>query len=316
MGVSSGVNRYTGTQGMSLYLFTCLLVYLSTSCAVTRPTLTLALVAPFEGRYREVGYEINSAVRLAIREANQNGGVGGYSITLLALDDSGAPPAAAEQARKVSADPNVIAVLGHWLTSPTLAAAPIYDENGIPFIATTAAPLPPSAFRLWLTEDTYLNTLPDSLHCPLPCDSLENLDWLQSASRQPPSAIVGPALWQQPQFTRLAPDRAEGVYVLAPAPLPADSSDPDFAARYRAISSGVEPRSLAVLAYDATRLVFDAIARDAKTRGSATRAGVAAALADSRFPGLSGPIRFDSNHNWVEAKGWVYQWHAGELTRP
>ena len=121
---------------------------------------------------------------------------------------------------------------------------------------------------------------------------------------------------QQPQFARLAGDYAESVFVIAPAPLPADSADPAFADRYQAISFGVQPYSLAVLAYDATRLVFDAIARDERTNGAATRAGVAAALAQSRFSGLSGQISFDSNHNWGEVKGWVYQWRNGEVVRP
>jgi ABC-type branched-subunit amino acid transport system substrate-binding protein len=293
-----------------------------TACyPVTRPTLKLALVAPFEGRYRDVGYEINFAVRLAIREANQTGGVGGYSIELLALDDSGDPLAAAEQARKVSADPSVIAVLGHWLEATTLAAAPIYDEAAIPLIATTTSPgLPASAFRLWLTNSVYTNTLSSALHCPLPCDSLENLDWLTSQSPDQQSLnhpiIAGPPLWQQPQFAKLAGDHADATFVIAPAPLPADSADPGFANRYRAISSGVEPRSLAVLAYDATRLIFDALARDVKANGTATRAGVVAALVQSRFSGLSGKISFDSNHNWVEARGWVYQWKNGEIVTP
>jgi len=73
---------------------------------------------------------------------------------------------------------------------------------------------------------------------------------------------------------------------------------------------------LAVLAYDATRLVFDAIARDVKANGAATRTGLSAALAQSQFSGLSGTIRFNSNHNWVEAQGWVYQWRNGEVVRP
>ena len=302
---------------LKLFAAGCLLL---TACfPVTRPVVKIALVAPFEGRYREVGYEINYSVRLAVREANQNGGVAGYSIGLLAFDDSGDPDMAMAQARKVASDPQVIAVLGHWLDSTTLAAVPEYDAAGIPLIATTTSPdLPISAFRLWLTQSAYNNTLPSALHCPLPCDSLEDLDWLISHLQLPisPLQIVGPPLWSQPQFTRLAGPAAEDVYFLAPAPLPADSADPTFADHYRAISFGVEPRSYAVLAYDATRLVFDALARDVKTNGAPTRAGVAAALAQADYAGLSGKISFDSNHDWAEAQGWVYQWKHGEVAKP
>ena len=301
----------------SLALVPC--AFLLASCLpVTRPVVKIGLVAPFEGRYRDVGYEVIYAVRLAVREANADGGIAGYSVELLALDDSGDPDMAVAQARKVATDPQVVGIIGDWLDSTTLAAARGYDAEDIPFLATTSAPsLPPSAFRLWLTEANLQATAPESLHCLPPCDSLENLDWLfQSSISNPQSTIIGPPLWSQPQFVQLAGEAAEGVEFISPAPLPADSTDPTFADRYRAISNGVEPRAYAVLAYDATQILFDAIARDVKTNHKPTRAGVAAALTQTNTSGLSGPFSFDSNHNWVEAKGWVYEWREGKIVKP
>jgi len=295
----------------SFFLLACL--------PVTRPVVKIALVAPFEGRYRDVGYEVIYAARLAVREANASGGIAGYSVELLALDDSGDPDLAVAQARKVAADPLVVGVIGHWLDTTTRAAAPEYDAEGIPLLATTSSPnLPASAFRLWPTDDALKAAMPDALHCPAPCDSLENLDWLMTNDQSPVSnlQIVGPPLWGQPQFVSLAGDAAEGVYFVAPAPLPADSADPSFADRYRAISNGVEPRSYAVLAYDATRLLFDAIARDVKAKRAPTRGGVSTSLAESNYAGLSGPFSFDSDHNWAEAQGRVYQWREGKIVKP
>jgi ABC-type branched-subunit amino acid transport system substrate-binding protein len=214
-------------------------------------------------------------------------------------------------------DPQVIAVIGDWLEATTTAAAPEYEAAGIPFLATgSSADLAASAFRLWLTDSAMRTTLPDALPCPAPCDSLENLAWLQTAISHQPSAISGPPLWGQPQFTQLAGSAAEGVYVVAPAPLPEDCADPTFAERYRAISNGVEPRFNAVLAYDAARLLFAAIEQDVRAHHAPTRAGVAAALSQITFSGLSGPVSFDSRRNWAEARGRVYQWRGGELVTP
>jgi ABC-type branched-subunit amino acid transport system substrate-binding protein len=286
---------------------------------ITRPVIKIALVAPFEGRYRDVSYEVIYAVRLAAREANANGGIAGYSVELLALDDSGDPEMAVAQARKVAADPQVVGVVGHWLDSTTLAAASNYEAENIPLLATaSSSELSASAFRLWPTNDTLQSSLPNALHCPTPCDSLENLDWLFSNLRPPTSdlQILGPPLWTQPQFASLMGEAAEGVYVVAPAPFPADSSDPTFGDRYRAISNRVEPRSYAVLAYDAARLLFAAIARDIRTNGQPTRTGVAVALAQTDYSGLSGHFSFDANRDWSEAKGWIYQWRNGELVKP
>jgi ABC-type branched-subunit amino acid transport system substrate-binding protein len=98
-------------------------------------------VAPFEGRYRYAGYDLFSAVRQAVREANTVGGVGGvgqagsYAIELVAFDDGADPEMAAQQARKLAQDPQILAVIGHFREGTTRAALPIYVEAGLPLLA-------------------------------------------------------------------------------------------------------------------------------------------------------------------------------------
>lgn len=279
---TSGIRRQHSAVSLLISAF-CLLL---SSCSPVRPVVKIALVAPFEGRYRNVGYEVIYAVRLAVREANARGGVAGYSVELLALDDSGDPTMAAEQARKAAADPQVLGAMGHWLGGDTETAAPIYDAEGIPFLATgqpSAVSGQQSAFLLGLSS------CPSTALCP---ESVEHLrQW----------AAEGKSI---------APD----TRLIFPAPLPTDSSDPDFAERYRAIANGTEPSFNAVLGYDAANLLLNAIASDAQANGAPTRAGVLAALAQSDYAGLSGRIRFDEQHNWVEAKGWEYKWR--EVVKP
>jgi ABC-type branched-subunit amino acid transport system substrate-binding protein len=285
---------------------------MSAGCiASTRPVVKIGLVGPFVGRYREVGEEVIYAVRLAVREANQAGGLRGYSVELMAYDDEGDPALAAQQARKISEDPQVAGVVGDWLESTTQAAAPVYDRAGIPFLATSAAPeLDPAAFRLWYTSSTYAAAQPGAV-CPLPCDPAGSLDWLKT---HPGGAgVVGPAIWGLNLFPRLAGSQAQGVEVLTPSPLPADSSDPDFSRRYLAIAAGGRARFLAVLAYDAARLLLKAVT---EAGGPPTPAAVSAALRRADFDGLSGRIRFDSRGNWQDAPVWRYRWDAGELRRP
>ncbi|MDY6877873.1 MAG: branched-chain amino acid ABC transporter substrate-binding protein [Chloroflexota bacterium] len=129
---------------------------LLTACqspGVVRPTVKIGLVAPFEGRYRYVGYDLIYAVRLALREANGAsdelrtnnyglagstsllGGVKGYSVELVAYDDGADPPMAAEQARKLATDPGVVAAIGHFREETTSAASSAYAEAGIPLVA-------------------------------------------------------------------------------------------------------------------------------------------------------------------------------------
>ena len=126
-----------------------------------RPTVKIGLVAPFEGRYRYVGYDVIYAVRLALREANGAnnelritncglagstslmGGVkgdspstgSGYYVELVAYDDGADQAMAAEQARKLAADPEVVAAIGHFREETTGAALGAYAEAGIPLVA-------------------------------------------------------------------------------------------------------------------------------------------------------------------------------------
>lgn len=258
------------------------LCFLLSACAVTRPVVKIGLVAPFEGRYREVGYEVIYAVRLAVREANAAGAVGGYSVELMALDDAGDSEMAAEQARKLETDPQVVGVIGHWLSNTTNTAAPEYDRAGIPLLDPISGyELPPSAIRLRVS----------------PCLYVLASGCYDSWSVVTQSLGVGDTL-------------------AAFAPLPADSADPDFAVRYRAISNGLEPRFNAVLAYDATHVLLAAIERDVTENTTATRSGVAEALAQTNLTGLSGTIRFDANGENEGAGVWPYVWNGTELVKP
>jgi len=114
-------------------------VFLLTACHVpgaVRPTVKIGLVAPFEGRYRYVGYDLFPAVRLAVRETNGAGGVGGYGVELVAYDDGADPALAAQQARKMAVDPEVVVVLGHFREETTEAALPVYAQAGLPLVAS------------------------------------------------------------------------------------------------------------------------------------------------------------------------------------
>ncbi len=123
----------------------CLLCLL-TACTIpgsVRPTVKIGLVAPFEGRYRYIGYDVFPAVRLALREANAAGGVGGVAVELVAYDDGADPQMAAEQAHKLAVDADVVAALGHWRWSTSAAALPVYAGEGLPLLAPALLePLP------------------------------------------------------------------------------------------------------------------------------------------------------------------------------
>ncbi len=110
-------------------------------CASVKPVVKIGLVAPFEGRDRAVGYDAIYAARLAVRQVNARGGIGGYRVALVALDDRGDPTLATQSAASLVVDPSVVAVVGHYLPATTAAAADIYAKAGLPLLIAGAPPL-------------------------------------------------------------------------------------------------------------------------------------------------------------------------------
>ncbi len=113
-------------------------VVLLVACSVpgsVKPTVKVGLSAPFEGLHRDLGYEVLHAVRLAVRQRNEMGGVGErFLVEFVALNDFAETRAAIEQARKMAVDPGVLGVLGGLSPGAAQAAAPEYARLGLAFL--------------------------------------------------------------------------------------------------------------------------------------------------------------------------------------
>ncbi|MBI2846168.1 MAG: branched-chain amino acid ABC transporter substrate-binding protein [Chloroflexi bacterium] len=111
------------------------ILLLGCSFQVTPPLLKIGVVAPFEGQYRSIGYDVLWAVKLAVGEINAAGGVAGYRVELVALNDDGDPQEASQRAQELAMDPNVLGVLGHFREETTLASLEFYHQAGLALIA-------------------------------------------------------------------------------------------------------------------------------------------------------------------------------------
>ena len=120
-----------------------LLLTLFPACASVQPVVKIGLVAPFEGAQRELGYDVIYAARLAVREINEAGGIGGYRVALVALDDQGDTTLAGQTAVSLVVDPKVVAVIGHGLAETTAVAQPIYVEANLPLLPLGSPPFTP-----------------------------------------------------------------------------------------------------------------------------------------------------------------------------
>lgn len=137
-GRNSSVVVRCGRRALLVFAAVLMALALLPACSASRPILKVGLSAPFTGWDEQVGYSVIHAVRLALRESYQRGGAGGYMLELVALDDKNDPAEAAQQARELAIDPDVLAAMGGLDNEAALAAAPGYDKAGMAFVTIGA----------------------------------------------------------------------------------------------------------------------------------------------------------------------------------
>ena len=144
--LSDVVERMTRFYRPSKSLFICLIAagIIFSSCTSVAPVVKIGLVGPFEGKHRDIGYDVIYSTRMAVREVNRAGGIGDYRLALVALNDFGDPDSAEEMAKTLALDESVMAVIGHWLPETSQSARAIYQERGVPIILVGEAPFGPA----------------------------------------------------------------------------------------------------------------------------------------------------------------------------
>ncbi|MDM8558002.1 ABC transporter substrate-binding protein [Candidatus Parabeggiatoa sp. HSG14] len=101
--------------------------------------LHIALVGPIttDGQKNPNGKAMQQGVQLAIDEINRQGGINGRRIKLKIFDDQNRPDIAKQVAQEI-ANGKYLAVIGHYTSSASLAAAKVYKASGIPAISGSA----------------------------------------------------------------------------------------------------------------------------------------------------------------------------------
>jgi hypothetical protein len=132
-----GVKIQSLPPSLSLFLALSLPLFLLAACIPTRPVVKIGLVAPFEGIYRQIGYEALAAMRVAIEESE----TGAFEVIPLALDSGTEPAQARRTMQKLLVDPSVRAVVGPFSPDSAVAVADLLDPhtNGwfLPFLPST-----------------------------------------------------------------------------------------------------------------------------------------------------------------------------------
>jgi branched-chain amino acid transport system substrate-binding protein len=120
----------------------------------TKGDLIVYVAAPQSGFQANGGQTVLGGVRLAAEEFNRSGGLLGYKVVIVALDDESDDGVAVDMANQVKADldagKRVLGVIGHYNSGQTLASMEIYKD--LPIVILT-----PTASEQTLTQKGYTN---------------------------------------------------------------------------------------------------------------------------------------------------------------
>lgn len=125
---------------ISIILTVVLMTSVFTGCSSNagsgkEDTIKIGVASPFTGDYAQFGEYTKDGVELAVEEINAAGGVLGKPIEIVYGDDKGDSKEAVSVAQKFASDSSIVGIVGHFFSGATLAAGPIYQQNGIPTIA-------------------------------------------------------------------------------------------------------------------------------------------------------------------------------------
>lgn len=113
-------------------------IYLNNaSAAAISNTVKVGVSVPVGGNLN-VAREMLRGVAQAQYEINQSGGIGGKLVQIQITNDDNNPIIARQIAAEFVKEPDILAVVGHNSSDASLAAAPIYQKNGLVMISPTS----------------------------------------------------------------------------------------------------------------------------------------------------------------------------------
>ena len=98
-------------------------------------TVKIGVIAPLSGDLAALGLGIKNSVDLAIKQANDNKTIPGWTIQLAAEDDQATPDVGKNAATKLASDPDVVGVVGTLNSSVAQSVQPVLSSAKITMVS-------------------------------------------------------------------------------------------------------------------------------------------------------------------------------------
>lgn len=99
--------------------------------------VTIAIAGPMTGALTQYGDMVKQGVHTAVEQINAAGGVNGEQLRVVEMDDACEPKQGPVVANRVVND-DIGFVIGHVCSGATIAAADIYDDEGVVMVSPSA----------------------------------------------------------------------------------------------------------------------------------------------------------------------------------
>jgi len=99
----------------------------------------IAVSAPLTGNFAEYGQNWQKAINMAVEWINAAGGVAGRPLEIVYGDSRSDPKESAALAQKFTSDPRIVAEIGDFSSTASMAAQPIYDRAGMVQLSPTTS---------------------------------------------------------------------------------------------------------------------------------------------------------------------------------
>ncbi|MEJ5365650.1 MAG: ABC transporter substrate-binding protein [Desulfosoma sp.] len=103
-----------------------------------KPTIPIGFSGVLTGLYADLGIHARNGARLAVEAINERGGIAGRRLELIVQNDEGSADGAKRALRSLARQ-EVVAVVGHMLSTQCLEVLPLLQELNLPLISPVAS---------------------------------------------------------------------------------------------------------------------------------------------------------------------------------
>lgn len=127
------------TRRQSLCAVALASVLLAPTVSLAAEPLVVGMFGPMSGEKSAFGTRFREAIEMFVEDINGQGGIEGRPLEVIYEDSRGNPREAANIAQKFAQNDDMLAVVGGWSSSESMAAAPILTDAGLPQVSPTAS---------------------------------------------------------------------------------------------------------------------------------------------------------------------------------